>query len=194
MSNVVSNRRPMLIVLSIGLLLMLGAGLSYFTTNPGLVQHTNSGPAQRSEPVANAPSDGVLALMQALEKNPNDLPALLGLVQHYTHTQEWDKAEKFALHAVLAAPANAEPPYVLGVVLHGQGRHKEAAAALEKSLSLKNDPSVAYSLGVLYGFYLNDPAQGKAKLELVLAANEADPALKKDAAATIEQLSQMEKK
>lgn len=187
MSN---SNRPMLLLLAAGLVLMLGAGLNHFMANPDLVQHSqgNTSASAPATPAQEIP-DGVMKLMQTLKSDPQNLDALLGLVQHFTHTQDWDKAETFALRASLAKPEDPRPPYLLGIVLHGQGRHAEAAASLEKSLALKADPSVAYSLGVLYAFYLNKPEDGRKQLESVAADPTADPALKKDAADTLTQLN-----
>ena len=92
---------------------MLVSTLSYFSANPGLVSHTTTGtqaaaPSGQQMPTSagmdEATQQGVMALMQKLQKNPTDLEALVGLTEHFMHTQDWQRAETFALRAVVAAP------------------------------------------------------------------------------------------
>ena len=101
-----------------------------------------------------ATQQGVMALMQKLQKNPTDLEALVGLTEHFMHTQDWQRAETFALRAVVAAPNETQPLYMLGIIQHSQNRNAEAAASLEKVVAAKEDPSIRYSLGILYAYYL----------------------------------------
>ena len=149
------NRRSILLLITAGLVLMLVSTLSYFSANPGLVSHTTTGtqaaaPSGQQMPTSagmdEATQQGVMALMQKLQKNPTDLEALVGLTEHFMHTQDWQRAETFALRAVVAAPNETQPLYMLGIIQHSQNRNAEAAASLEKVVAAKEDPSVRYSL------------------------------------------------
>jgi hypothetical protein len=71
--------------------------------------------------------------------------------------------------------------YLLGVILHNRGEHAEAAACLERVVGLRDEPSVRYSLGVLYTHYLQDPARGGQHLRVALA----QPGLSDDLARSI---------
>ena len=153
------NRRSILLLITAGLVLMLVSTLSYFSANPGLVSHTTTGtqaaaPSGQQMPTSagmdEATQQGVMALMQKLQKNPTDLEALVGLTEHFMHTQDWQRAETFALRAVVAAPNETQPLYMLGIIQHSQNRNAEAAASLEKVVAAREDPSVRYSLGILY--------------------------------------------
>ena len=155
------NRRSILLLITAGLVLMLVSTLSYFSANPGLVSHTTTGtqaaaPSGQQMPTSagmdEATQQGVMALMQKLQKNPTDLEALVGLTEHFMHTQDWQRAEAFALRAVVAAPNETQPLYMLGIIQHSQNRNAEAAASLEKVVAAKEDPSVRYSLGILYAY------------------------------------------
>ena len=82
------NRRSILLLITAGLVLMLVSTLSYFSANPGLVSHTTTGtqaaaPSGQQMPTSagmdEATQQGVMALMQKLQKNPTDLEALVGL-------------------------------------------------------------------------------------------------------------------
>ena len=131
------NRRSILLLITAGLVLMLVSTLSYFSANPGLVSHTTTGtqaaaPSGQQMPTSagmdEATQQGVMALMQKLQKNPTDLEALVGLTEHFMHTQDWQRAETFALRAVVAAPNETQPLYMLGIIQHSQNRNAEAAS------------------------------------------------------------------
>ena len=118
------NLRSILLLITAGLVLMLVSTLSYFSANPGLVSHTTTGtqaaaPSGQQMPTSagmdEATQQGVMALMQKLQKNPTDLEALVGLTEHFMHTQDWQRAETFALRAVVAAPNETQPLYMLGI-------------------------------------------------------------------------------
>ena len=171
------NRRSILLLITAGLVLMLVSTLSYFSANPGLVSHTTTGtqaaaPSGQQMPTSagmdEATQQGVMALMQKLQKNPTDLEALVGLTEHFMHTQDWQRAETFALRAVVAAPNETQPLYMLGIIQHSQNRNAEAAASLEKVVAAKEDPSVRYSLGILYAYYLEQPDKGLEQLQKAL--------------------------
>ena len=107
-------------------------------------------------------------LMQQVQQNPGDVAAMLHLAEHFVEDKNWAAAESFLRKAVVAAPSNPQPLYLLGVVLHNLGNHVEAAACLERVVSLRDEPSVRYSLGVLYVHYLQDPARGGQHLRAAL--------------------------
>lgn len=187
------NRRRLLLTVSVGLLLMLFSALSYFTTNPELVIHTGSPNGSSSTATRDsgmpagagsmsgmdsAAQEGIMKLMQRLQQNPSDMEALGGLTEHFMHTQDWQRAETFAMRAVLAAPNETKPLYMLGVIQHNQKRHAEAAVNLEKVAEKDKDPSVRYSLGILYAYYLNDPDKGIEQLEKALKSPDITPELK----------------
>jgi Flp pilus assembly protein TadD len=117
--------------------------------------------------------ENVAALMRQLQESPNDVPALLGLAEYFLRRQDWATAERFARRAVVAAPEDLKPRYLLGMSLHGLDRNEEAAACLEQALHVKEEPSLRYSLAMLYAYYLNDKEKAAAQLRRGLA----DPAL-----------------
>jgi len=108
-------------------------------------------------------------LMQKIQQNPGDVAAMIHLAEHFVEDKNWAAAENFLRKAVVAAPGNPQPLYLLGVVLHNQGNHAEAATCLERVVSLRDEPSVRYSLGVLYVHFLQDPARGGQHLRVALA-------------------------
>lgn len=182
------SARPVLLFMGLGLLIMLWAATDYFRTRPGLTvpaPAARTQAAQTSQPASateqGAAQDGVMKLMQALQQNPNDLSALTTLAQHFMHLEDWVKAETFALRAMVAAPSEAGPLHLLGIIQHNQGRHQEAARTLEKSLSIASDPSTHYSLAILQGYFLNDAEKARGHLQHVLSDTTAPETLKEHA-------------
>ncbi|MFQ9490385.1 MAG: tetratricopeptide repeat protein [Bilophila wadsworthia] len=171
------NRRSILLLITAGLVLMLVSTLSYFSANPGLVSHTTTGtqaaaPSGQQMPTSagmdEATQQGVMALMQKLQKNPTDLEALVGLTEHFMHTQDWQRAETFALRAVVAAPNETQPLYMLGIIQHSQNRNAEAAASLERSSPPRKILPYATAFGILYAYYLEQPDKGLEQLQKAL--------------------------
>ena len=193
------NRRSILLLITAGLVLMLVSTLSYFSANPGLVSHTTTGtqaaaPSGQQMPTSagmdEATQQGVMALMQKLQKNPTDLEALVGLTEHFMHTQDWQRAETFALRAVVAAPNETQPLYMLGIIQHSQNRNAEAAASLEKVVAAREDPSVRYSLGILYAYYLEQPDKGLEQLQKALDNPNTPADLKKAVAEEVTKIKE----
>ena len=108
-------------------------------------------------------------LMQHIRQNPGDVAALVHLAEHLMEEKNWEAAENFSRKAVVAAPGNPQPLYLLGVILHNRGEYAEAAACLERVVGLRDEPSVRYSLGVLYVHFLQNPARGGEHLRAALA-------------------------
>lgn len=179
-------------VVALGLVAMVGSALVYFAGHPDLILHQS--PQQASAPVGGAGEDaggmpgmnqeqvnGLMALMQRLEKDPGDLEALSNLAGHFLHLEDYPRAESFALRAVMAAKGAdaALPLYMLSMTQHSQGRYKEAADSLEKSLVAQDDAETRYSLGILYRYFLKDEAKGRGELEKALTSPGVTEPLKK---------------
>ena len=171
------NRRMILLFMALSFIVMLAVSLSQRLANPHLVveaqQRGGMGQAQGGM------SSEVGALMQKIAQNPTDYTSLVHLTEHLVTDQQWEAAESFARRAMVVAPGESQPLYLLGVILHNQSKNKEAAEALEQALTIKDEPSMRYSLGVLYIYYLNDAARGVKHLSAGLNAAEAPEALKK---------------
>lgn len=175
------SARIIIVVLGLGLAVMLAASLKERFENPHLSVAVEPRPVMSDAAGADAQSIG--ALMRKVAANPQDVDALVHLVEHLVAAQNWQAAETFAQRAVALDSANPAPLYLLGVILHNQERHKEAAETLESVLKLKDEASVRYSLGVLYAYFLQEPAKGREHL----AAGLADPAGSEELKASIRQ-------
>ncbi len=97
--------------------------------------------------------------MEELKENPDNFDLLVHTADLLLQTEQWDAAESFLRRALTLDASKAQPHYLLGIALHSNEKHAEAAASLERVVSINNDPSARYSLGVLYAYYLEDKAR-----------------------------------
>jgi len=164
------RQRMLLLFLAFAFAGMTVVSLWQRLMKPDLVvpSHSRQASAGREETPAGVMSD-IGRLMQQIQRNPGDVPAMLHLAEHFAAEKNWAAAESFLRKAVVADPGNPQPLYLLGEALHNRGEHAEAAACLERVVSLRDEPSVRYSLGVLYAQYLQDPARSGEHLRAALA-------------------------
>ena len=171
------SARILIILLAAALTIMLFASLKARIQNPHL---TVAARPQQGMAGGEAGEDAqtVGKLMRQVAENPQDIGALIHLIEHLVTAQNWDAAETFAQRAVTMDVGNSKPLYLLGVIQHNQGRHKEAAEALERVVKIKDEASARYSLGVLYIYFLEDPKRGVEHLRAGLNAATASAELK----------------
>lgn len=163
-----ASRRPpvsLLLALLLVFLCMLGTGLWQRFTQPELVQQVAHSPAQPAQEDMVA----VGRLMEEVSRNPANMDALLSLINSLVKLENWEAAENFARRGMQLDAKDPRPLHLLGVIQHNTGRNVEAAQSLEAVLKLHDDPSVRYSLGVLYIYYLEDSPRGVEHLRAGLA-------------------------
>ncbi len=190
------SARITIIMLSLGVIAMLGASLKYRLEDHPLITNIAPQAARQTAPAENgAPKQGLdamaeamqndpeqaamIALMQKMQANPNDPDALLDLSDLFIRRGDLERAESFINRAAVAAPSDARPPFYLGVLKERQGKYAEAADSLERSLSMQDNPSARFSLAVLRIYHLNDKAAGKTQLETALQSPGLTDDLKK---------------
>ena len=148
--------RAIILLLGLSLLVMLGVTIKERVSNPHLVTERPTAPQGMGQ------EQNLLAsLMQKVAAEPTNKDALMHLAEHLMATQEWDAAATFAQRAVALDVNDPQPLYMLGVILHNQGKPQEAAATLEKVVALRDDATVRYSLGVLYSYFLQQKDKGR---------------------------------
>ena len=171
------SSRLLLIFLGICFAAMLLVSLTQRFLNPQLVVPSRSSGMETAQ--ADAGMDGQIgALMQKLGENPNDVETMLHLVQHLITIKNWQAAETFAQRALALDVLNDKALYLLGFIKHNLDQNKDAALLLEKALTVKDDPHVRYSLGMLYIYFLNDAERGYTHLETALKSSGADDNLR----------------
>ncbi|MBD5553214.1 MAG: tetratricopeptide repeat protein [Desulfovibrio sp.] len=172
-----ASKKALLLLLGLGYAVILAASLYQRFSQPSLTRHALSSMA----PQEGSAAADIGALMQAAAANPQDRAPLIRLTRALMALGQWEGAENFALKALnLDDPEHQDEQaaYLLAVIHHNQGRHKEAAELLEKLLTKSDNPSARYSLGILYLHYLNQPDKGIEQLEKGLLSQKLTPALK----------------
>ena len=161
------------LLLGLSLLVMLGVTIKERVSNPHLVTERPTAPQGMGQ------EQNLLAsLMQKVAAEPTNKDALMHLAEHLMATQEWDAAATFAQRAVALDVNDPQPLYMLGVILHNQGKPQEAAATLEKVVALRDDATVRYSLGVLYSYFLQQKDKGRAHWEAGLKDPKISPEMR----------------
>lgn len=165
--------RAVILLLGLSLLVMLGVTIKERVSNPHLVTERPTAPQGMGQ------EQNLLAgLMQKVAAEPTNKDALMHLAEHLMATQEWDAAATFAQRAAALDVNDPQPLYMLGVILHNQGKPQEAAATLEKVVVLRDDATVRYSLGVLYSYFLQQKDKGRAHWEAGLKDPKISPEMR----------------
>lgn len=170
------NKAGLLLLLALGLFGILATSLYQRFANPSL---TVNGMAQTAPARQDSMSD-IGRLMRLVASNPHDRKVLQHLVELLMAHGHWGEAENFAQRALALDPADKPDPqtlYLLAIIHHNMGRHKEAAELLEKSLAQAENPSARYALGMLYLHFLNEPAAGIKQLEKALVIENLPPGM-----------------
>ena len=183
-----SSRRIVLGALSLGLAAMFVLSVAWRMGDHPLIrqkapasvaQKASGGDAMRSmmEQGADSPQgQAIMGLMQKMKDNPNDVDTLLQLSSLFAEQGNAEGAKDMAQRALVAAPSDHRPPYLLGVLLSREGNWAEAASQLERSISLKDDAATRYSLAVIYRYHLKQEDKARANYETAARICE-DPAL-----------------
>lgn len=198
-STSAAHRRLVLGGMALGLVVMLLTSLAY-RLGPHPLTRTPAAPTASSAP-ASAPTmspantltgsgtgddagavtpeqAATIAAMRKLQTDPNNVDALLDLADLFMRQGSPENAQGFINRAMVAAPGDARPSYYQGVLDARQGKYPEAAEAMTRSLRLRDNPAVRYSLAVVYRYHLNDDAKAKEQLEAARVNPDLPPDLR----------------
>ena len=178
-----SSRRIVLGALGLGIVVMFALSIAWRMGDHPLIRQraaqTAAADAPRSmmEQGAESPQgQAVMSLMQKRKDNPNDVDTLLEIARIFAEQGDNEGAKSMAERALVAAPSDARPPYIMGVLLSREGAWDEAAKQLERSISLKDDAATRYSLAVIYRYHLKQENKARENYEIAARICE-DPAL-----------------
>lgn len=178
-----SSRRIVLGALGLGIVVMFALSIAWRMGDHPLIRQraaqTSAAEAPRSmmEQGAESPQgQAVMSLMQKMKDNPNDVDTLLEIARIFAEQGDNEGAKSMAERALVAAPSDARPPYIMGVLLSREGSWDEAAKQLERSISLKDDAATRYSLAVIYRYHLKQENKARENYEIAARICE-DPAL-----------------
>ncbi len=181
-----SSRRIVLAALSVGFVAMFALSVSWRMGDHPLIRQrtaavrsaaTAETPRSMMEQGAESPQgQAVMTLMQKMKDNPNDVNTLLEIAGIFAEQGDNEGAKSMVQRALVAAPSDARPPYLMGVILAREGAWDEAARQLERSITLKDDAATRYSLAVIYRYHLKQEDKARANYETAARICE-DPAL-----------------
>ena len=182
-----ASRRVILAALALGLGAMFALSVAWRMGDHPLVRQkapaamqssAGSDPARSMmEQGADSPQgQAIMSLMQKMKDNPHDVDTLLQLASLFAEQGNGESAKDMVQRAVVAAPSDHRPPYLMGVLLAREGAWAEAASQLERSISLKDDAAARYSLAVIYRYHLKQEDKARANYEAAARICE-DPSL-----------------
>ena len=175
-----TRRKGFIIYLFAGILAMLAVTLYARLTEPSLVQHshTQAVPAQENT----MPQSEIGRLMLSA--------ALIALGSELIRNGELQSARTFLERAETADVNNPDPSYLLGYISHLEKKEDEAIRYMEKSLAIKEQPAVHYSIGTIYCYFLNQKDRAIEHWNRALAMPECSDVQKKLIGAELRKLGQ----
>ena len=136
------------------------------------------------------PQSEIGRLMLSLQENPNDPAALIALGSELIRNGELQSARTFLERAETADVNNPDPSYLLGYISHLEKKEDEAIRYMEKSLSIKEQPAVHYSIGTIYCYFLNQKDRARDHWNRALAMPGCSDVQKKLIEAELSKLGQ----
>ncbi len=188
MFEIASSRKIVLAFLALGLGVMLVVSLQQRLMGPGLMAQSQVGGSSAAQSKADALTAEIGQHMAELKENPNDFGGLVHLSELLMQAEQWEAAENFLRRAISLDANKAQPHYLLAIILHNAQKHTEAAASLEKSVAINDDPSARWSLGVLYAYYLDNVPKGLEELEKALKSPKITSELKANVEAEVKKI------
>ncbi len=175
--------KPLLLMMFAGIAAMFIWTFVYRAANPSLVAHAEPrGQAQEGQGMGDGAMGGVMAAMQRLKANPDDLGAMEEAAEAFAQAQMWDKALSVLEKAYAKDPKEMHILNLYGVTLFRLERPSESAKKFEEMLAV--DPAnyhAQYNLGAVIKHGLQDPEGARKHFEAVIANPSADPQTKQQA-------------
>lgn len=172
--------RPLVLALmGAGLAAMASCALIWFAGS-GTPAPREGAARQEMTPSPPSPTESdnahLMEAMRRMQEDPHDADAMLGAARILSAQGNADAALSLAKRASIASPSDPRPPHLAGVILAGQEKWEEAVQELERSLSLRDDPSARYSAAVIYRYHLRQEEKAKKHFDMAARLCE-DPAL-----------------
>ena len=173
------GKRLVVLTVTVGLVAMTLFSYVYRT---GVMPLTTAQPTTQSNKVGlNADqSNKALKFMEILKNNPENTEALAGLGDLFLQAKIWDKSASFWKRYLTLKPKDEEAIYHYAIALLNMDKINDSADQFKRLVQVNPENFHGYYyLGMLYVYYLDDKARGKAYLEKVLAMNPDHPELLK---------------
>lgn len=119
-------------------------------------------------------ADTLSELMRKIQADPQDAEALTRIGESFLMAKDWVRSGAFLSRAIVAAPKDIRPRYMMGISLYQQERMPEAALVFQDLLAIKKDPAAQYNLAVIYKYHLNREAEAETLLRDIVSSGTAD--------------------
>lgn len=171
------NRKIVLSLMGIMIIVIFAASLFYRVGNPSLVRVAEQAPARQE--MAQAGGQMISDLMVKLKSNPEDFETVMDIARAFMAMRAWEKALPFLQKAREKRPEDAEVLQHLGLVLFQAEHYAEAEEVFEHLLEMNpEDGAVNYNLGILRKYYLDKKALAKKNFKAALNASDVDSEVK----------------
>ncbi len=179
------SKKLVLALVAASICAMFAASFAYRTmhpslTEPGRSQAAMSAPSVSSDDVDHD-AEQLSQMMGMLQAEPNNPEVLKQITEHFIRKDDFDRANFFAQKALVVAPSDPHVLYMNGIILFNLKRPEDAAGMFEALISLEDDPSARYNLGVIYKHFLKQPDKAAPHFQAILDNPKADAALRERA-------------
>lgn len=171
-----------------GLAAMFFGSFSYRLSNPSLIKRIGNQQPRTSDfgnqggmntGMTQEMMSHISELMGKLSADPENFEVRRELAEHFMEAGDWTSAVVHLKRALAAKPDDVAANYFMGVAQYSLGNFTESAAAFEHLLTVEQDPSAMFNLGILYAQHLNKTEEAKELFRKV-GAMESTPQDVKD--------------
>lgn len=175
-----------IVALIAGFAVMLISSGAYRTNHPSLTKIKRSSAPQQSVERSAEDTTAIAELMGNLRDNPDDVKTIKKIARRFMNMKEYKEARSILKKGVAIDPKNGPLYCQLGISNFQLKNYEEAVSAFETAISLQDDPSAQYNLGILFKYYLDRPEEAKAQFTEVVNSTTAPAGLKNSAQKELE--------
>lgn len=190
-SSIHFGRKAVILTVIAGVLVMFVTSFVYRMQHPNLFkqvqqQHTADDGHDHGDDGATPPPGmgqaGAMAkvkeYMAAVEKNPNDVEALIDLGNSFLMMRAWDRALEPLDRAHELRPDDIRVLKGIGIAHFNKEEYVKASAAYDRILEIDPDDTLAlFNLGVIFKYYFDKPEPARTYFEKVLSIEKDDAEL-----------------
>ena len=152
------------------LVLIFTFSLVYRLEHPSLTLFVHNTSQQSQEPMGE-----IIALMQKLQKEPDNVEVLSELGNRFMFMRAWEKAMSFWTRLLKIDPENKMALNQVGVCYFELEQYEKARDTFLKLVKIDDKNYRAYyNLAMLYKYYMNDKDKARIYLQKIVSAHPDD--------------------
>lgn len=189
-STIEFGRKAVILFVLAGVAVIFASSFAYRMSNPNLYKEVRQQRAaddhdHGDEPAGPPPGMGGQAMggnmgqirefMARVEKDPNDVKALVGLGNSFLMMRAWDRALEPLEKANSLEPGNVNLLKALGIAHFNMEQFDKAAAAYDEILTIAPEDTLAlFNLGVINKYYFEKTDKARTYFEKILEVEKDD--------------------